>query len=151
MAYKCPTAGMQPTITSNDLIVANPFAYSSEDVKRFDIVIFKAPDEVSKRFGDKGSRLVQRVIALPNETIEIRNNQVFIDGVLLDEPFERILDEKDFKKDFKRIVIPQDEYFLIGDNRPNSEDSRYYSHPTINKKDIYSKVIDIKKGFYKQD
>jgi signal peptidase I len=52
------------------------------------------------------------------------------------------------KKDFGPIKIPDGEYFLLGNNRPNSEDSRYYKHATIKKEDIYSKVTEIHSGYY---
>lgn len=153
VSYKVPTEGMKPTITPDDLIIANPLAYTFGEVERFDIVIFNAPPDVARRRGQSQGNylIVQRVIGLPGETLEIRNNQVFINDQLLNEPFEKILDEKDYKNNFRAITLQDGEYFVMGDNRPNSEDSRYYDHPTISKKDILSKVIDIQKDVYKQN
>lgn len=143
---------MEPTISLNDMCVANPVAYTGDDIKRFDIVVFQAPEDVKERYAlDSDTRYIKRVIGLPNEKIEIKNNEVFINDKLLIEKFEKIINEKDSKKDFPPMVIPKDEYFLLGDNRPNSEDSRYWKKATISKKDIYSKIVDIKKDFYKDN
>lgn len=152
LAYRASTDSMKPTITVNDMCVTNPTAYSSKPIERFDIVVFQSPEEIKKRFNQTGDvRYIKRVIGLPNEKIEIKNHQIFINDKLLVEPFEKITDEKDIKKDFPLFVIPNDEYFLLGDNRPNSEDSRHWKRVTVNKNDIYSKIVEIKKDYYKNN
>jgi signal peptidase I len=151
LAYRASTDSMRPTITIDDMCITDQFAYSSKPIERFDMVVFQSPEEIKKRFNQAGDvRYIKRVIGLPNEKLEIKNNQIFINDKLLDEPFEKITSEKiTYKKDFSSIVIPNDEYFLLGDNRPESEDSRYWKKATINKKDIYSKIVEIKKDYYK--
>ncbi len=134
------------------MAVANPVAYSSNPIERFDIVVFEGPDDSKKIHNIKGEmRYIKRVIALPNERVEIKSNQIFINDKLLNEPFEKITDEKDIKINFASFVIPKDEYFLLGDNRPNSEDSRHWEKVTVNKKFIYSKIVEIKKDYYKNN
>jgi signal peptidase I len=148
--YRVATEGMLPTIGINDMLVANPVAYWNTSIQRFDIVVFQAPEETKRQRKISGDvRYVQRIIGLPNEKIEIRSNQIYINDKLLSEPFEKKTNDEDLKKDFAPLVIPNDEYFLIGDNRPGSEDSRYWKKATVNKQDIYSKIVDIKKDFYK--
>jgi signal peptidase I len=146
-AYRIPTENMSPTLDPDDMCLANPFVYASAPVERFDIVVFNAPEEIKKRAGESGNiKSISRVVGLPNEKIEIRKGVVFINDKMLDEPFQKIVDDMDFPA----AVIPDNEYFLLGDNRPNSEDSRFYKPSTIKKADITGKVTEIHRGYYKK-
>jgi signal peptidase I len=149
MAYKVPTDAMLPNITRQDMVVVNPAAYSVGEIERFDIVVFEMPESEKRRVNAGSSvRHIKRVVGLPGERIEIRENQLLINNRPVIEPFERIVKDSDPKRNFGPIVIPAGEYFLLGDNRPESSDSRYFEHPTIARSDIYSKVVDIKRGYY---
>lgn len=126
---------MSPTIKPGDHFAS--FGIKDNDIdpiERFNIVVFKPPIN-EKRGIDENTRFVFRVIGLSGENIEIKKGIVFIN--------DKILDESSFEKktstdDFKAITIPPNEYFLMGDNRPNSEDSRYLK--TIKREDIDGKV-----------
>ena len=90
-----------------------------------------------------------RAVGLPEEKLEIKNNAIYINDQMIEEPFERITDSADPKRNFGPILIAKDEYFFVGDNRPNSEDSRYWTKATIHKNEIVSKIVSIEKDFYK--
>ena len=109
--------------------------YRLTGLKRFDIVIVY--------LAEKKEYLIKRVIGLPGETVEYRNNQLYINGEPVEEPF---LDESytstypgSFTGDFKTEKLGEDEYFCMGDNRPHSSDSRYYG--AFHKSDIVSKGV----------
>jgi signal peptidase I len=143
-AYKVPTGNMIPTIQIGDTCVVNKFEYSNNPIQRFDIVVFNAPEWVKKELGESSdAKYISRVVGLPNEKIEIRKGKVYINDKLLDEPFEKIIREDDPENDFSAIVIPENEYFILGDNRPQSLDSRYWKPPTIKKESILGKVVQI--------
>jgi signal peptidase I len=135
---KIPTGSMIPTLLVGDYIMVNKFAYAPylagvplvgrlekailpiRDLRRGDIVVFKFPDEPEKDY-------IKRVIALPGETIEVRNRQVFIDGKPLDEPYKVHRNPKGLnfdQDDYPPTKIPPDSLFCMGDNRDNSRDSR---------------------------
>lgn len=127
---------MLPTLKIGDVCKAEGFGDSS--VKRFDIVVFEMPEEVKKLTGEQGSiKIIARIIGLPGERIEVKQGKTFINDKLLDENFEKVID---VEKDFSAIVVPESEYFLLGDNRPESLDSRYWKKPTINRKEISGKI-----------
>ena len=128
---------MLPTLKVGDTCVVNKFDDST--IQRFDVVVFNAPEDI--KLGEKGDvKIISRIIGLPNEKIEIRRGKVYINDQLLDEPFEKTLDTE---KDFSAFVIPGNEYFLLGDNRPQSLDSRYWKKPTIPKQDISGKIAEV--------
>lgn len=135
--YKISTGNMLPTLKIGDIYKAESFEKLS--IQRFDIVVFKMPEEVKKLTGEKGDvKIIARIIGLPGEKIEIKQGKTYINGKLLDEDFEKILD---LEKDFSAIVIPENEYFLLGDNRPESLDSRWWQKPTISKEDISGRIL----------
>jgi signal peptidase I len=132
---------MSPTMKIGDVCKAENFEDSS--IQRFDIVVFNMPEDIKKLTGEKGNvKIIARIIGLPGEKIEIKQGKTFINGKLLDETFEKILDSE---KDFSAIVIPANEFFLLGDNRPESLDSRYWKKPTINNSDISGKISSCNK------
>ena len=141
-AFRVPTGNMLPTIQVGDTCIVDQ--YSKIEIKRFDIVMFSVPEEVKKMTGETGDvKYISRIIGLPNEKIEIKDNKIFINDKLLDETFEKITDEKDRLKNLPAIVISENEYFLLGDNRPESFDSRYWKPATIKKEKVLGKVVEI--------
>lgn len=115
---------MNPTLNSNDIMILNKIGYKIGGLKRFDIVVIK----------HNGDYLIKRVIGLPNETIEYKDNKLYIDGKEIKEDFNKKITE-DFKLDKS---ISNNNYFLMGDNRGNSVDSRIFG--TVNEKDILGKT-----------
>ncbi len=133
---------MQPTIQIGAKVVTDDTAYSSGQlVNRFDMVIHKAPiDDKMRSVGvDEDTRFIFRVIGLSGEKIEIKAGKVFINDKLLDEPFET----NQSIDNFGAIIIPENEFFLLGDNRPESNDSRFWKPSTIKRENIFGKVVKI--------
>jgi signal peptidase I len=117
---------MMPTLYNGDQMIVNKFAYNIGEPERFDIVVFHA--SVQKDF-------IKRIIGLPGEHVEVRDNNLYIDGEEVEEPFLADIKERgtpfQFTGDFaleelpgKHEVIPEDHVFVMGDNRTNSTDSR---------------------------
>ena len=143
-AYKIPTESMLPTLKVGSTVIVNPLEYSFNGVKRFDIVVFKAPLEMKQRHGfDTDVQYVMRVVGLPGEKIEIKNNRLFVNEKLIDETFEKIISENDPKRNFSIDKISENEFLMLGDNRPSSEDGRYWEKATIRQDAIGGKVIEI--------
>ena len=111
-------ASMSPTFETGHYLIINKFLHKFTDVERGSVVVFRYPNDPSRFF-------VKRVIGLPGETIRIRDRAVYIKSVdsetfkQLDEPYVKNTIQNNLEKD-----IAEDEYFVIGDNRGNSHDSR---------------------------
>lgn len=126
-----PTDSMETTVMTGDRIIANRLAYKSSDPKRGDIVIFMPPDGEDVPF-------LKRIIGLPGETIEGKNNKVYINGKALEESY---LDDDQVQDDFGPYTIPEGSYFMMGDNRIDSYDARYWDNKFVKKEDIIGKAI----------
>lgn len=123
---------MEPTLMTGNTVFINRLAYKTgQDVNRGDVVIFKS-NEFGVQFG-------KRVIGLPGDTIEFRDGYVVINGVYTDE--SAYLDADIETNCNKSFVVPDNCYFMLGDNRENSLDSRYWVNPYINKKDIIGRYM----------
>lgn len=142
-AFQIPTGSMEPTLLVGDFLLVNKFAYSktvfpfedkllpSKDIERFDIVVFKYPKELNKDF-------VKRVIALEGEKVEIKNKQVYVNDNPIPENYKVHIDSQIFsnsqyyhyddviRDNFGSVTVPPGHIFVMGDNRDNSYDSRYW-------------------------
>ncbi len=129
---------MSPAINKGDHFASIGVKDNEIDpVERFDIVVFKPP--INEKFGtDENTRYVSRVIALEGEKIEIKEGLVFINDKVLDESsFIKIVSDKYFAP----VIVPKESYFLLGDNRPNSADSRFIG--TIKRENIDGKISNV--------
>lgn len=142
-AFKIPTGSMIDNLLIGDHIIVNKFEYGApgppwlaamfpfRKIQRRDVIVFRFPLDPKTDF-------VKRVIGLPGETVEIRDKQVFINGVRLDEPYAIHLDPETIPRrrslpeplrsrdQFGPYKVPAGTYFVMGDNRDSSNDSRYW-------------------------
>ena len=139
-AFKIPTGSMENNLLIGDHLLVNKFVFGPaptaleravlpvRDVRRGDIVVFKYPDEPERDF-------IKRVIGLPGDTLELRDKKIYINGQPLDEPYVHYIDSThsasevtsfDVRERYGPVQVPPDQYFVMGDNRDNSQDSRYW-------------------------
>ena len=139
-AFKIPTGSMENNLLIGDHLLVNKFIFGPtagsiarkllpvRDIRRGDVIVFKYPDEPDRDF-------IKRVIGLPGETLELRAKKVYIDGQPLDEPYVHFLETSadaqeitsfDVRENFRPVRVPEGFYFVMGDNRDNSQDSRYW-------------------------
>lgn len=121
-----PTGSMAPTIKEHSLVLGT--RYDTDEINRYDIVIFKYPDDESQIY-------IKRVIGLPGETITIQNGAVYADGKLLEDSFVAELSADDGE-----YQVPDGSYFMMGDNRNNSIDSRFWINKYVEKGKILAKA-----------
>ena len=141
-AFEVPSPSMEKNVLTGDRILVNKFLLAprsspldpllpSRDVRRGDIVVFRFPEDPRRDF-------LKRVVGLPGETLAIRDKRVFVDGHLLDEPYAfhsddrvwpddpSVPDDRRRRDQLASTAIPQRAYFVMGDNRDDSNDSRYW-------------------------
>ena len=117
---------------TGDRIFGNRLAYINKDPQRFDIVIFKYPDDETQLF-------IKRVIGLPGETVEIRDGKVYIDGA--ETPLDDSFTPEPPQGNWGPEVVPEGSYFMLGDNRNRSKDSRFWTNTFVKKEKILGKAV----------
>ncbi|TAK09421.1 MAG: signal peptidase I [Candidatus Manganitrophaceae bacterium] len=142
-AFKIPSGSMIPTLNIGDHILVNKFIYGVRlpftdvtlipirEPHRGDIIVFRFPKDESKDF-------IKRVVGLPGDTIEVKNKEVYLNGQKQDEPFAihedsnpaHTIPERD---NFGPVSVPKDAYFVMGDNRDHSLDSRFWGFVDFSK------------------
>ena len=127
---KVEGTSMMPLISDQERIFINKFVYRFEPIGRGDVVVFWYPLDRSKSF-------IKRVVGLPGDTVEIREGQVYLNGVLLQEPY--IPPESDDFGTYSPTHVPKGEYFVMGDHRTSSNDSRIFG--PVPRKFIYGKAV----------
>jgi signal peptidase I len=142
-AFKIPTGSMENNLLIGDHLLVNKFTFGpaasslerallpTATIQRGDVIVFKYPE-------DPGRDFIKRVIGLPGETLELRGRQVTVDGTPLDEPYVHFLEPPgtstelrevtsvDVRERYGPVTVPPNQYFVMGDNRDNSQDSRYW-------------------------
>jgi signal peptidase I len=146
-AFKIPTGSMRTTLLEGDLILVNKFIYGAkvpfidptlpafDKPQRGDVIVFIYPQKPTKDF-------IKRLVGLPGETVEIKNGTVYID----DKPLEdSVFNQRyyynrgDFGQEGKKIKVPENNFFVLGDNSASSQDSRYWGF--VPRKNILGKAI----------
>jgi signal peptidase I len=131
-AFFIPSESMTPTLKVHDRVLVNKLSYKLHPVHRGDIVVFKAPEGSDPGIDD----LVKRVIGLPNETVSAHGGHIYIDGEVLPESY---LPRGVSTSAFSPVTLKPDHYWVMGDNRDNSKDSRVFG--PITKNNIVGRVF----------
>ena len=150
-AFKIPTSSMEPNLLVGDHLLVNKFVFGPvlagaerallpmTDIARGNVIVFKYPEDPERDF-------IKRVIGLPGEQIEVRHKRVYVNGKLLNEPYAHYLEAPppmpdeaqpgdrppsgDPRESYGPVTVPPKHYFVMGDNRDNSQDSRYWGFLT---------------------
>jgi len=108
-------ASMEPTLHNNERLIANKISYRFESPKRSEILIFKPPLEIKRNY-------IKRIIGIPGDKIEIIKGEIYLNDNKLEENY---IEYKSYE-DLSAVLVPDDYFFVLGDNRLNSSDSRYW-------------------------
>lgn len=148
-AFKIPTGSMRMTLQEGDLILVNKFIYGAKvpllnfylpalrEPKRGEVVVFIYPEDKNKDF-------IKRLVGLPGETVEIKGGSIYINDLPAQEPIFKqtyYYNRGDFSAEGQKVVVPQDSYFVLGDNSLSSKDSRYWGF--VPKKNILGQAMVI--------
>jgi signal peptidase I len=146
-AFKIPTGSMRPSLLEGDLILVNKFIYGAKipftnlrlpkirAPKRGDVIVFIYPKDSKKDF-------IKRLVALPGESVEIKNGTVYINDQPRLEPLfsqRYYYNRGEFGKEGNKIIVPENSFFVLGDNSASSQDSRYWGF--VPKDNILGKAI----------
>lgn len=125
-----PTESMAGTINAGDHIICSRYGVDEGDIQRYDVLVFTPPDHPQMLY-------IKRVIGLPGETIEVRNGKVYADGQELDNSFTKGPQNRRGDGVYK---VPEGCYFFLGDNRNNSNDSRFWDEKYVPAANIQAKA-----------
>lgn len=125
-----PTSSMESTIMAGDRVIGSRLYYLRHEPERGDIIVFDYPD-------DPNILYIKRVIGVPGDHIEINGGKVYINGEVLEEPYLNVTTEGEWGP----YDVPADSYFMLGDNRNDSADSRYWHNTFLTKEGIVGKAI----------
>jgi signal peptidase I len=139
-AFKIPTGSMEHNLLIGDHLIVNKMIFApaltrlerailpSRAIRRGDVIVFKYPVDPERDF-------IKRVIGLPGDRLELHRKRVYINGKPIDEPYVQFLEPPstggpphadDLREEYGPVTVPADQYFMMGDNRDNSQDSRYW-------------------------
>ncbi|MBQ8942442.1 MAG: signal peptidase I [Firmicutes bacterium] len=128
---KVPSASMETTVMTGDRLIANRLSYKLSKPERYDIVVFKFPDDESKLY-------IKRIIGLPGDTVNIRNGHVYINDST--EPLREDFLHEPMRTEDATFVVPEGHYFMMGDNRNHSSDSRFWENKFVAEDKILGKA-----------
>ena len=121
--FKIPTGSMEPTLIPGDKIFVNRFIYRFTPPQKGDVIVFRYPEDPKRDF-------IKRLVASVNEAVEIANGKILVNKQAVDNPkiFQKItyLNQGAYGAEGAMIVVPQDNFFVLGDNSASSRDSRYW-------------------------
>ena len=138
-AFKIPTGSMEPNLLVGDHLIVNKMIFSPavtglerallphREIRRGDVIVFKYPEEPERDF-------IKRVIGLPGDRLELRRKTIYINGEPVVEPYAHLTAPAseaggatdDLREYYGPVTVPARQYFMMGDNRDNSQDSRYW-------------------------
>jgi len=127
---KVEGTSMQPRLVDQERIFVNRFIYQFKNITRGDVVVFRYPRDHRKSF-------IKRVLAVPGDEVEIRNGMVYLNGARISEPYvnPEFLDNRSFPN----VIVPRGQYFVLGDHRSSSNDSRNWGF--VSQELIYGKAF----------
>ena len=128
-----PSGSMENTIMEDDRLLGLRLAYHNHDPQRGDIIIFKYPDKEEENY-------IKRIIGLPGETVDIKDAKIYINGsdTPLDEPY--LKEEWVIETGPYHFEVPENSYLVLGDNRNNSLDARYWNNTYVSRDKILGKA-----------
>jgi signal peptidase I len=152
--FKIPSGSMIPTLQIGDFILVLKFWYGlrmpfvTDSVtmwnapKRGDVVVFTRPDDPNTPDEDDSAiHIIKRVVAVGGETVEVRGAKVYINGQPIEEPYAQWSEGGKFEGNFGPKVVPDGHILLLGDNRDNSKDSRFWTEPFLDVKRVKGKAV----------
>lgn len=125
---------METTLKDGDSIIINKFSYRFSDPKRFDVIVFKQSGNEHSYYN------IKRIIGLPGETVQIKDGKIYIEGAVIQDVVRADV-MNNYGLAEEEIKLEDNEYFVLGDNRNNSEDSRFASVGNIRRDEIIGKAF----------